>query len=50
MEIQKISSKVMQFLSQPGEAWKAACLSAPEGERLLSRYYGSWWGHTIFQS
>ena len=31
----KISSKVTQFLSQPGEAWKSAYLSAPEGERLL---------------
>jgi len=31
----EISSKVTQFLSQPGEAWKAAYLSAPEGERLL---------------
>ena len=31
----EISSKVTQFLSQPGEAWKSAYISAPEGERLL---------------
>ncbi len=30
-----ILTSVNKFLSQPGESWKSAYLSAPEGERLL---------------
>ena len=34
-DIDAIRSKVDNFLSRPGDAWKTAYLSAPQGEKLL---------------